>query len=290
MKHFSVIAYLAVMFTVFANPVRADSSEDSKNLSDQNRKENALSLLQKRDLDVKEEAHVDVGTRSSHADWVVAQEEKARIDAERSSEAESLEERSTIALEETEKADFEEVTSEEIIAKASYSTWHLGALHRPIAVTPLGDIVTLEDGSEWIVKYSNRYKTLDWLATDSIIVLPNHAWFSSHYFRLVNQMTGADIEVNLYKGPIYNGVYSHWIIAIDYYNCEIMLEDGTLWKVSSGEWSTMKKWLVNDTVILGINDSWFSSKPNILINVNMLNYVTAGPSQVDYILLPILTP
>lgn len=314
MRRFTVpFAYIAAVLTVFSTPLRAETIEEPKNetvtqkesiIEDSaERKVKALSQLNKRgEGEKKEDQHIEVGTRTlPQSERVEEQEERARIAALRSAladeeEAEGVvqeekletEERSiAIASEDTEEA-LEEVTSEEIIAKATYYTWHQGAHHKPTAVSVLGDFVTLHDGTEYHVKYSDRHKTLDWLATDTIIILPNHAWFSSHYFRLVNQMTGADVQVNLHKGPFYNGVHTHWVIAIDYHNCEVCLEDGTIWHI--GEWTTLKKWLVNDTVIIGINDSWFSSKPNILINVNMNNYVSSGPSQPGYILTPITTP
>lgn len=284
------IAYCAALMTTFAGQIKAEDTENTKEEvaleGVEDRKTKALSFigsLKVRDVaegEKQEAEHVEVGARSlSHSEWVKGQELKEKLATARKNLAEGKEEaqeeveKRSLAVEESEEA-VEEVTSAEILAKPTYYTSHQGAMHRPIAVTVLGDIVTLEDGSEWIVKYSHRYKTLDWLASDSILVLPNHAWFSSYYFRLVNQMTGADIEVNLLKGPIYNGVYTHWIIAIDYLNCELCLEDGSIWKISSGDYGTMKKWLVNDTIILGINDSWLSSKPNILLNVNMLNYVS----------------
>ncbi|MEC7839135.1 MAG: hypothetical protein VX777_03740 [Chlamydiota bacterium] len=164
---------------------------------------------------------------------------------------------------------------DELIAKKTYYTSHEGAFHRPIAVTSTGDRVTLEDGTVWQVRIKDRTKTLDWLIGDSIIILPNHSWFSSYHYVLLNQNTGKEVKVNMLLGPIYNGVHTHWVVAIDYYNKEVCLEDGSVWRISGSDGSTLKKWLINDTVIIGINDSWFSSKPNILINVNMLNYVAA---------------
>jgi hypothetical protein len=159
------------------------------------------------------------------------------------------------------------------INATTYYTSHEGAFHRPIAVSLLGDAVELEDGSIWAVCSSDRYKTLDWMTGDSIIILPNHDWFSVYDYRLVNLNTGANIKVNLSLGPIYNGIYTHWILAIDYYHREICLEDGSVWKMSSLDSSIVNQWLPNDTVIIGINDGWFSgSNPNLLINVNMNNY------------------
>lgn len=203
--------------------------------------------------------HVPVGERRlSSEDYLKIQERRALLTEERDPN-------SSLAG----------IDDEELIVKKNYYTSHPGVFHHPIAITALGDYVTLDDGSGWQVKDKDRIKTLDWLAGDSIIILPNHAWFSSYYYVLHNQNTGNGVQVNLTMGPIYNGIYTHWIVAIDYYNKELCLEDGSVWSISGGDEGTMKKWLVNDTIIIGINDSWFSNKPNILINVNMLNNVAA---------------
>lgn len=185
-------------------------------------------------------------------------------------------------LAQMEDADEEDSQDEEIEAKkivkkgfqqATYVTTHEGAFHFPIGVSFLGDTVELEDGSIWKVCSNDTYKTLNWLTSDMIIIVPNDSIFSSHDYKLINLNTGAKVKVNLYLGPIYNGAYTHWIVAIDYLYREIYLEDGSIWKMSSFDQSIVNKWLPNDTVIIGINDGLFSgTNPNILINVNMNNY------------------
>lgn len=233
--------------------------------------------------------HVPVGVRSMpHAEFVRVQEQRAKRAAERMpKEMEVQGEDAFVTLDQDDAIESDTAPllaksmeqkgdqDDELIAKKTYYTSHQGAFHRPLAISSSGDSITLEDGSVWQIRIKDRGKTLDWLSGDSLIILPNHSWFSSYHYVLLNQNTGADIKVNMMLGPIYNGVYTHWIIAIDYYNKEVCLEDGTVWTVSGSDFSTLKKWLVNDTVIIGVNDSWFSSKPNILINVNMLNYVAA---------------
>ncbi|CDR34042.1 hypothetical protein [Criblamydia sequanensis] len=255
-----------------------------------------------------DEDHIPVGTRSlPHSEWVHIQELRAKMAFQRKSlelshETEETESEDAATLEEIripegeleispieelvtlgqekvadeinkDNLEDESVPKEEVLAaRATYYTSHQGVFYRPVAVTAFGDQVTLVDGSIWNVRWEHRYKTLDWLVSDTILVLPNHSWFSAYQFRLVNQNTGADAEVNLALGPLYNGIYTRWIIAIDYFNREICLDDGSIWRISPADDLVLKKWVVNDTVILGINDSWFSSHPNILLNVNMLNY------------------
>lgn len=219
-----------------------------------------------------EQPHVPVGERAiSHADHVRMLEERALLVRE-GQEAETSDEEQQEAV----FAFSEEESSEDgkVVQKAAlYVSTHEGAFHRPIAVSLLGDTVELEDGSIWVVSSDHRYRTLDWMTSDVIVITPNHDWFSSYNYRLININTGASVKVNLALGPIYNGYFTHWIIAIDYLNRDICLEDGSVWKISSVDSSAMNKWLPNDTVIMGINDGWYSgSNPNILINVNVNNY------------------
>jgi len=167
-----------------------------------------------------------------------------------------------------------EPVSGEVVKKSTveqeFVTSHSGAIHHPIFVTAFGDGVQLEDESIWSVRPSDYMKTLNWLITDTIIILPP-GWFSGYDYVLFNTDTGARINVNLVQQPRYNGIYSHWIAAIDYLNERVCLEDGSIWSISA--FDDVDDWLVNDMIIIGINDGWFSVNPNILINVNTNEYV-----------------
>jgi hypothetical protein len=223
--------------------------------------------------DVNEENHIPVGDRAlGHAERVLIQEKKYELIQKLENGEELGEEESRVV---SEGEINEENVKSKLIAKSSinattYYSSHQGAMHHPIAVSLLGETIELEDGSIWSVSSGDRHQTLDWMTGDIIVILPNHTWFSSYDYRLVNLNTGANIKVNLSLGPIYNGFYTHWIIAIDYKHGEICLEDGSVWDMSSWDSSIVSNWLPNDTIIIGINDGWFSgSNPNMLINVNM---------------------
>lgn len=230
----------------------------------------------------KDEKHIPVGNREmSHIEKVKIQERRACLfqkleQGQDISKEENLQlspsEQQEVAGEDAQNLEDSKLTTKAFNATTYYTT-HEGAFHRPIGVSLLGDAVELEDGSIWGVCSSDRYQTLDWLTGDTLIILPNHDWFSVYNFRLINCNTGANVRVNLSLGPIYNGIFTHWILAIDYVHGEICLEDGSVWKMSSFDSAVVNKWLPNDTLIIGINDGWFSgSNPNILINVNMNNY------------------
>lgn len=234
--------------------------------------------------ETSEKEHVPVGTRSlSLAEHVAQQEIRAKMSAlniqedgqpaeEKMIKQEGQEEEAKPSTS-TSKAKAE--STERVTNHSMFYTSHPGAFHRPHYISVFGDSVEFEDGSIWSVHPSDSYKTLNWLPNDLIVVTPNHSWFSSYIFRLTNQNTGVSVEANLTLGPIYDAPYTHWIVAIDYYYDVVYLEDGTVWNMSYFDDNIVRKWVVNDTVIIGINDSWMSStRPNILINVNMLNYAT----------------
>lgn len=174
----------------------------------------------------------------------------------------------------TSKANLKSVASRAVaksVAKGIFHTAHPGAYHRAISLTPIS--IELEDGSIWLFHPSDSYITASWFPTDLIVITPNHSIFSSYDYRLTNQNTGTSVVVNLSMGPIYNAPFTHWIQAIDYYNNTLYLDDGSIWNMSSFDNGIVGQWLLNDTVIIGVNDGWLSSgRPNILINVNMLNY------------------
>lgn len=150
---------------------------------------------------------------------------------------------------------------------------HNGAYHHPVMIQPLGDLITLEDGSSWIVNYPDRSRTLNWLTSDVIKIIPNRAWFSSYYFIITNITTSESVEVNLAQRPAYNGIYTYWIVALDYYNHQVCLSDGSVWNMASFDHNVLNKWLPSDTVIIGHNTGFFTaSRPNILINCETETY------------------
>ena len=166
---------------------------------------------------VKEEEHIAPGLRAmKHCEWVKIQEE-------RSLEAKGEKEPSGESL--TLKANFAKAVTPLISSPQSsvYYTTHPGAFYYPVVVSLLGDSVQLHDGSIWSIANGDSYKTLNWLTSDIIVITPNQEWFSSYMFRMTNQDTGVSVKCNMMLGPIYNGLYTHWIYAIDYVNKEILL-------------------------------------------------------------------
>jgi hypothetical protein len=146
-------------------------------------------------------------------------------------------------------------------------------------IVNFGDLIELEDGSKWSVAKTDVYKASSWQLYDQIVITPAAAWFwfSSPKYRLTNQITGTCVEADLYLGPRPFGPYTHWVVALDKYAGHVFLEDGSSWTVAHEDWTLFDKWLINDFIIIGRNDSWFSSYEYILINVNAEHHITVNP-------------
>ena len=137
------------------------------------------------------------------------------------------------------------------------------------------DSIMLEDGSLWLVKPSDREKLFFWNFTDFIIISQNHCWISTYNYLLTNQTLNEQVAVNLSMGPIINGPYTHYVAGIDLNNGYLLLDDGTRWKVSSYDLSSLWDWYPSDPVIIGVNNAWFSECSYILINVSLNKYIRA---------------
>lgn len=222
------------------------------------------------DEEVKPE-HIVPGVRAmAHAERVKIQEERAEQEAQNLSEEESNETFNP-GLNAAAALQFKKPKA------GIYHTSHPGAFYNPVLVTSMGEIVELQDGSIWTVSSGDGYKTLNWLTSDLVVISANSDWFSSYMFRMTNQNTGVSVKCNLTLGPIYNGLFTHWIVGLNYFTNQLILDDGSIWKVTGFDSSTFSQWMLNDTIIIGINDGFLSSsKPNILINVNTLTYARAN--------------
>jgi hypothetical protein len=181
--------------------------------------------------------------------------------------------------EENQTALFNEHEESDLKLKATYVTTHPNALHYVIAVTlPYGDPVQLEDGSIWTLYSGDGYKTLNWLTTDNILILPNRnpIWNSLYPYCLFNQQTGVGVQAKYSAAPWMNSGYTRWIYSIDYYSCQLVLNDGSIWDIPFMDSWILNSYLPGDYVIMGFNDSPGNGLgSNILINFNTLQYVYA---------------
>lgn len=214
-----------------------------------------------------DEDRIPIGTRGmTRAEYVMMQEKRAEVADENPELQKEVELR---------QSNLPKGRSE-LTARSTakiYDITHQGAIHFPNVIT--GNVLEIEDGSLWAICSSHLYKTTNWITTDKLIITQNTIWFSSYDHCVVNLTTGDTIHVNLAEGPFRNGAHTRWIIGIDYINRNLVLDDGSVWYVSSMDSSIMYNWAIDDTIIIGVNDGWYSSKNHILINVRKINYACA---------------
>lgn len=149
---------------------------------------------------------------------------------------------------------------------------------------PQFNILKLEDGSEWdFDPASDGYIVRSWRPGDTLVISPHASWFweNNYKYIITNKDLGSSIYVNPLIGPIEYGIYSTWVIKIDYKNGKLYLTNGqgekTIWEVASSDIGLFSNWEINDHVILGEDTSWLStfSSTQIIFNVNMNHHVRA---------------
>lgn len=136
-----------------------------------------------------------------------------------------------------------------------------------------GRSIEFEDGSHWEISAFESHVLRTWRREDSLVVTPNSSWLSSYDYYITNKSNNTFVKANLFVGPLAYGPYSHWVVNIDYFSGHVMLENQMIWCVNPQDSSILHHWAVNDHVIFGLNDSWFSPYDHILINVNMDNNI-----------------
>lgn len=144
-------------------------------------------------------------------------------------------------------------------------------------ITSQGDLLQIEDGSYWNIPRSDFSTIYNWRAGDHLHITPNPFFFSYYTYAIQNISTGTFVLANLSIGPIANGIYTHWITGLNPSSGQVVLENGTLWKIYGSQWDMNQfvKWAIGDTLIIGSNDRDYYSHESILINVNLNHYVRA---------------
>ena len=149
---------------------------------------------------------------------------------------------------------------------------YLGAYHWITAM--VDDDLEIEDSSIW--QLDNWQGAVnDWQTDDLLIITQNPIWYSSYRYRIINRNVGSSVGANLGMAPDEGSEFSLFITAIDPIQQEVSLSDGTQWSVSNRDKVVLSDWLLEDTIIVGFNSGWDSSKEHILINANLNNFIRA---------------
>lgn len=238
-------------------PVVTETSEETKVSSDENEQ-----LVPAGTREVKINERLNIQTR-------LYQENKANLVSEAAPKKETLK---NLLKAESAQFKFDDKAS------VTYATTHPGAFHFMYSVGLNYETLVTEDGNVWRINPYDSYKIMNWLSTDTVVVMRNHPWFFSSYgYCLVNLNTDTAVEatISLYVKPQYHTVFNHRVALIDDLRQMIWLEDGSVWSVMSADYNPIH-WQIGDTVVIGINDSWYmEAYPNILINAVTLLDVRA---------------
>lgn len=138
-------------------------------------------------------------------------------------------------------------------------------------------VIQLEDESQWMCIPEDIYKTLSWQTGDLISIHSNMAWFPRGQWALFNRRTQETVQVDLIRSALLSSPYAKFVSGIDAYHGVIYLTDGTRWVVNGSDMTRLMHWFVSDMVIIGMNDSFWSSRPYpaMLINVALNQCVYA---------------
>lgn len=135
--------------------------------------------------------------------------------------------------------------------------------------------VRLIDGSLWGLSRADSRTVSYWASGDSVVILPNTDWWTSRRFKMQNLHTKEMIDVDMLLGPYVNGPYTRLAVAINYYTGELLLTDGTLWKLPAYDSWILSSWMPGEPIMIGQNGPGRFAYPNILINVMRAEYVEA---------------
>lgn len=155
-------------------------------------------------------------------------------------------------------------------SRESSCIYHLAA-----DINPFENLLTLEDGSQWKIASYDYFELLSWRLRDHLVITPNN-YFSDFTYYITNQETGSYVRANLVNSPIRGGPYTVMISGLDqntdFKGC-IYLNNNTFWSVSQNDLPLIRNWEVDDLVIMGKNNEWFSSNTHIIINIHTNTFV-----------------
>lgn len=143
--------------------------------------------------------------------------------------------------------------------------------HWTVGIDSDKNILELEDGSQWKVSDEDFKEVASWEDHQMVEISPNRLSSSYEYY-ITNKATDSYIQVSLLKAPLRGSPYAITITGMNYRH-SFFLSNGTSWEIASSDLYLARNWYVNDLVIIGVNNEWFSSYTHILINIHTNTFV-----------------
>lgn len=146
------------------------------------------------------------------------------------------------------------------------------ATHNVVGFSESRDIAFLDDGSVWNISQDDLYVIEHWSLNQPIrISLTGHPVYP---YWLTNQNVGSEVdEVIASLSHVIPNMNTRHIANINNVSNEILLDDGSTWKMAPNDSEIISQMSVNDVLIIGLNNGrMLSTFPNILINPSVNDF------------------
>ncbi len=163
------------------------------------------------------------------------------------------------------------------VAQDFYCKYH-PMHHWILDICPFKTTVTIEDGSAWNIDPDESSNVFSWKPGDIVFLMQNPIWAQSldwPEYLMMNLKDQSGVCVDLSLGPMANNPRARFISAINFDGGAVQLTDGSCWMIAPEDLPLFRGWAVDDSIIAGKNESFFSKYKAILINPNMNHYIRA---------------
>lgn len=155
----------------------------------------------------------------------------------------------------------------------------LSACHWVSTISHSGELLEIEDGSQWHINPSHQSITQRWRPNDTLVISPTSNPFSPYDLFISNKTLGTYVEAKHSEvAPLAFGPHTRWIVDKSSTGL-IVLNNGTVWTVHPLDQYLLAHWLKNDMIITGSSDTWLTSYDSVLINMSrsgrVLSYARA---------------
>jgi len=148
---------------------------------------------------------------------------------------------------------------------------HPNADHYVVGISDRGDLIQLNDESEWAIGLFSRGIVKEWKSDHPLYIKPKSTWFSSYNYVIQNRKTNQSIDANLISVPLFAVPNTFEIVALDPTLRLVQLNDATVWQINEADYA-FKKWKVGDRLLVGVNNYWrMGAFVHILINTTYYN-------------------
>ncbi len=157
-----------------------------------------------------------------------------------------------------------------------YKVQHPGAYRSILLIDGEREGVVFEDRSFWVLAPQD-YASAKKQDPNVYVITTNGNPLSSAKYQIVHLQTDTSWKADVIAPPSFNDPFAYFITQIDPYEQRLFLNDGSSWKVSMWDISSLVSWEIFDPIIIGVNSGvgkFFN--PHILINPERGNYADAS--------------